>query len=153
MVARVLVNETGLFVSRPGIDVTTAGVSDFVFHSNRGKYFSPFMKGTIGPSSFVNIYDGADGTNNNRRRSIDEAYINYGRTFSIPPAVMTMFNGWAPYSDFVSPTYQYQIGESGIYIDIISQQSRLIIRSDRLRTEGTGFLDLPSATSYVVGRF
>lgn len=79
MTRRVLLNRDGLFVSQPGVDVTTAGLLDMLFHPG---FHAPVLvtKGTVGLSSAGAGYGEAT------------AAVYYGRTIDPPPLVVAIGN-------------------------------------------------------------
>ena len=77
---RVIINSSGLRVSKAGYDASTATGAELSLDTRSGKYFSIFLQGSIPLSSFT----GASLGGSNYQWTYT---LNFGTTFAAPPIV------------------------------------------------------------------
>lgn len=82
---RILLNSSGLKVSRPGFDVTTATPAEMSLDTSAGKVFSIFLQGSVPLSAFTVTQNQQSG---NEHIIQENFVVNFGQILAAPPIVL-----------------------------------------------------------------
>lgn len=90
MTYRMLLNSSGLMISKPGVNVETANSpTQFLFNSTSAEYLGLFASGQLNPASFPSeVSQILDTSVSTTLRAYD---LYYGKTFAAPPLVLVMY--------------------------------------------------------------